>query len=221
MKHDLRIQYGGSFDPLHNGHLAVARCARDRLKAQVWLMPAADPPHKGPTRADAMQRLAMLELAVAAEPGLAVDARELRRDGPSWTIDSLLELRRELGTRTPLALLLGADSFLGLPGWRRWRELVELAHLVIVGRPGSDIEPARLPPELAAATAGRWTAQADHLHATPGGRLLQLEMPLRRESSSELRRRIASRDDWQAWTPPAVADYIRRHALYGAAAPTR
>src|SRR3546814_16776305 len=85
-------------------------------------MPAADPPHRAPPGATADQRAEMLDLAVAGEPGLAVDRRELRRDGRSYSIDTLLELRTELGGDAPVALLVGADSFVGLPDWHRWRE---------------------------------------------------------------------------------------------------
>ena len=99
----LRVCYGGTFDPVHNGHLAVARAARDALQAQVFLLPAADPPHKGPTQANAQQRARMLDLALAGETGLKVDRRELYREGPSYTIDTLLELRAELGDEVPLA----------------------------------------------------------------------------------------------------------------------
>ena len=212
----LRIQYGGSFDPVHAGHLAVARCARDRLQADVWLMPAADPPHKPPTEADAGQRLAMLRLAVEGQAGLHVDDRELRRDGPSYTIDTLIGLRDELGDATPLAILIGADSFLGLPTWKRWRELADFAHIVIAERPGSVIDPDALPDELRDFAAPRWRVQASALHAAPAGRLLRLKLPLRPESSSELRRRIAQGRPWQEWVTPDVARYIHLHGLYGA-----
>ena len=212
----LRIQYGGTFDPVHAGHLAVARCARDRLQADVWLMPAADPPHKGPTEADADQRRAMLQLAVADQPGLHVDDRELRRAGPSYTIDTLVQLREALGDAAPLAILVGADSFLGLPTWRRWRELTDFAHIVIAERPGSVIDPQTLPDELRDFAAPRWRRQASALHERPAGRLLRLKLPLRPESSSELRRRIAQGQPWRDWVAPGVAAYIEHHRLYGA-----
>lgn len=212
----LRIQYGGTFDPVHEGHLAVARSARDRLQAEVWLMPAADPPHKPPPEADARQRRTMLELAVADQPELHVDDRELRRDGPSYTIDTLIELRRELGDAVPLAILIGADSFLGLPSWKRWRELNDHAHVVIAERPGSVIDPVHLPQELRDFAAPRWRVGAGDLHASPAGLLLRLKLPLRPESSSELRRRIADGESWRDWTPDPVAGFIVRHRLYGA-----
>ena len=212
----LRVQYGGSFDPVHEGHLAVARCARDRLQAEIWFMPAADPPHKPPTVADAGQRLAMLGRALAGQRGLHVDPRELCRAGPSYTIDTLIELRAEIGAEAPLAILIGADSFLGLPRWRRWRELPDFAHIVIAERPGSRIDLPRLPEELRAFAAGRWSQRAAELQMRPHGRLLPLRLPLRPESSSALRARIAAGGPWRAWTPPAVAEYIVGHGLYGA-----
>ena len=214
----LRIQYGGTFDPVHNGHLAVARSARDRLEADVWLMPAADPPHKGPTEASAGARLAMLQLAVAGQRRLHVDDRELRRDGPSWTIETLIDLRGEIGDAAPLAILIGADSFLGLPTWKAWQSLTDFAHIVIAERPGSRIEEDALPEPLRGFAAPRWRTRAAELHEAPAGRLLRLKLPLRPESSSELRARIAQGLPWRAWTPPAVADYIEQHGLYGVAA---
>lgn len=211
----LRIQYGGSFDPVHCGHLALARAARDTLRATVHFMPAADPPHKGPTGADAMQRLDMLRLAVTDEAGLAIDIRELQREGPSYSIDSVLALRAELGQDTPLALLLGADSFLSLPSWRRWRELLAQVHIVIAERPGNVLATQALPPELAAISQGRWQCQPQALQQTAAGYWYRLPMPLRQESSSTLRRALEQgAPHWQQWTPAAVAQYINAHQLY-------
>lgn len=211
---DIRVQYGGSFDPVHNGHLAVACAVRDALAADVHLMPASDPPHKPPTHADAQQRAQMLALAVADVPGLHVDTRELQRDGPSWTIDTLHQMREQFGPRRPLALVIGADSFLGLPSWKRWRELLPLAHLIIAERPGQPLD-GPLPPELAGMAAGRWLPDPAGLRASPAGRLWRLRLPLRPESSSRLRQRIAAADPgWSDWLPPAVAGYIRQHGLY-------
>ena len=213
----LLVCYGGTFDPVHNGHLAVARAARDLLDADVALVPAHDPPHKGPTRADALQRAEMLELALAGEPGLRVDRRELRRQGPSYTVDTLGELRRELGADAPIAWLVGADSLLELHTWHRWRELFTLAHLVAVQRPGSEVDAARLrarAPEVLAEIDGRWLPPGD-LAASPAGGFALLALPaLRPESSTGLRRRIREGGDWQDWVAPAVAAFIDRHGLY-------
>jgi nicotinate-nucleotide adenylyltransferase len=211
----LEILYGGSFDPVHDGHLAVARNARDAVAAQVSLMPAADPPHKGPLQADARQRLAMLELAVDGEAGLAVEACELDRDGPSYTVDTLRFLREHRVGEQPLAILVGADSFLSLPTWKEWRSLFELAHILIAERSGSGLD-TTLPEPLAGMAAGRWTDSPEDLREASAGLLLRLDQPLRPESASEVRRRIAVGADWRALVPPSVADYIVENRLYGA-----
>jgi nicotinate-nucleotide adenylyltransferase len=217
MSEPLTLLYGGTFDPIHLGHLAIARAARDALHATVRLMPAADPPHRATPGASAAHRARMAELAVAGEPGLCVDRRELRRDGPSYSVDTLRELRAAIGERAPVALLVGADSFLGLPAWKQWRALFALAHLVIAERPGRALEDA--PAELAQAVAGRWTACADDLRQAPAGRLFRLVHPLHPASASEIRAAIREGGSWRAMVPPAVAAYIDRHALYAGGAP--
>ena len=215
MSRRLHVLYGGTFDPVHNGHLAVARHARDALSAEVHLMPAADPPHKGPTHADARQRAKMLALAIGTESGLVLDRRELLRDGPSYTVDTLRALRGEIGQQVPVALLVGADSFLGLPSWRSWHQLFELAHFVVAERPGNGLAD-RLPAELSRQVEDRWIASPAGLHHDPAGRILRLQQPLRSESASDIRRRIRDQDAWQDQLPPPVAAYIVENGLYGA-----
>lgn len=144
MSRPLQIFHGGSFDPVHNGHLAIARAVRDALGGELALVPARDPPHKPPTAASAAQRVQMLELAIAGEPGLRVDRRELRRPGPSYTVDTLFELRSELGEEVAIAWLIGADSLLQLHTWYRWRRLFDLAHIVAVPRRGVAVDAADL-----------------------------------------------------------------------------
>lgn len=213
----MRIYYGGTFDPVHNGHLAVARSVRDALSAQVALLPAHDPPHKGPTRADALQRAAMLDLAVEGECGLYVDRRELSRVGPSWTVDTLTELRDELGVDAPIAWLIGADSLLQLASWHRWRDLFELAHILAVDRPGAAVDADSLrtrAPDVFTEITQRW-CNPDQLSEAAHGGFAYVAMPvLRAESSTELRRRIRDGEPWQDWVPPPVAAYIIHHGLY-------
>jgi len=213
----LQVCYGGTFDPVHDGHVAIARAARDALQANVALLPARDPPHKALTGADATQRTEMLELAIADEPGLVVDRRELRRAGPSYSVDTLAELRAELGADAPIAWLVGADSLRQLHTWHRWRELFERAHLLVVQRPGADIDMAALgtASPIVAELVEQRRRPPETLAATTHGGFAVLPLPgLRPESSTELRRRIAAGEPWEHWVPPSVAAYIVRHGLY-------
>ena len=215
----LSVLYGGTFDPVHDGHLAVARHARDLLGANVALLPAGDPPHKGPTVASARDRAAMCRLAVAGERALSVDPREVERDTPSWTVDTLRALRREIGDEAPVALIVGADSFLGLPTWKEWRALPALAHFVVAERPGSTLD-GGLPQALEAILGGQFVDDPMRLHSAAAGLVLRMRQPLAPESATELRQRIAAGLPWQGWVPPAVAAYILRHGLYGASTGT-
>ena len=215
----LRVFYGGTFDPIHEGHLAIARAARDACAVTIHLLPAADPPHRPPPGAGAVDRAAMVALAIRHEPGLLLDLREMERAGPSWTVETLRHLRAELGAQLPLAWLVGADSFLGLPTWKSWRELFALAHFIVADRPGSPLD-GEVVPDLQMACAGRWTTDPAALSGAAAGRVLLLRQPLQPESATELRRRIATGQPWRELVNPAVADYIAEHGLYGTAGPS-
>lgn len=219
-----QVCYGGTFDPVHNGHLAIACAVRDAMAAEVRLLPAADPPHKGETHADAAHRARMLDLAIAGERGLRVDRRELRRAGPSYTVDTLRELRDELGQQVPIIWLIGSDSLAELHTWHRWRELFEHAHILAVERSGSPVDagsPGRDAPGVHAELGPR-RRPAGQLHASPAGGFAVLPLlRTRPESSTQLRRRIVAGEPWQDWVPAAVAEYIGRHRLYaGRAVPS-
>lgn len=215
--------YGGSFDPVHLGHLAVARAVRDGLGAEVALLPAADPPHKAGTGATAMQRVRMLELAVQGESGLRVDALELERDGPSWTIDTAALLRVRQGPERPIAWVVGGDSLHQLDTWRRWRNLFDHVHMLAVARPGAPVgarDIAIRAPAVARELEARWCDPAT-LAESPAGGFAVLELPeLRPESSTEVRRLVAAGGAWEAMLPPAVAAYVRETRLYGHGAAT-
>jgi len=183
--------FGGTFDPVHLGHLSVAWEAAELLDAEVRLMPANVPPHKAAPLASAEQRVAMLDAALRGQDRLAVDARELRRDGPSYTYDTLCELRAEVGAR-PLVLLLGVDAFAGLPGWHRWRELFDVAHLGVLSRPG--VEP-ELPHALWAEMEGRRTDDVSELHVRPAGRVIELAVTPIEISATRIRELLAAGRD--------------------------
>lgn len=213
----MRIQYGGSFDPIHNGHLAVADAAAQVFASPVYLMPAADPPHKPATGATARQRLQILRLAIAGHAHLRVDVRELRRAGLSYSIDTARQLRSALGVGEPLALLIGADSLLSLHKWKDWRQLLQLTHFIVAERPDNPLDTA-LDDELNAAISHRWVDDAQAMREVAAGLLYRLRLPLRPESSTAVRQKIAAgQDDWQALLPASVAAYICTHRLYGAA----
>ncbi|GAB6195733.1 nicotinate-nucleotide adenylyltransferase [Lysobacter xanthus] len=211
------VGYGGTFDPMHCGHLAVAGTVRDRLGVEVHLVPAADPPHKSATHADAAHRARMVELGVAGERGLRVDRRELARDRPSYSIDTLAEVRAEVAPATPVIWVIGADSLGQLHRWHRWRDLFEVAHLLAVGRPGFPLDAtglAGIDAALAAAVAQR-LRPVDALLDAPAGALAVLPMtPPRPESSTAIRAAIGNDEPWMSQVPPPVAAYIVRHRLY-------
>jgi len=212
---DLQVFYGGTFDPVHKGHIAIARAARDACDTDVRMLPAADPPHRAPPGAGAADRAAMVALAIAGIPRLVLDLRELERAGRSWTFDTLQALRAELGGDVPIAWLVGADSLVGLPTWKAWRELFTLTHFIVADRSGSLLDRG-LAPELAVALDGRWTDDAQRLRQSPCGLVLRLHQPLQAHSATDLRQRIAEGLPWRDLVAPAVADYIDEHSLYGA-----
>jgi nicotinate-nucleotide adenylyltransferase len=214
-RRELQVFYGGTFDPVHNGHVAIACAARDACATGVRMLPAADPPHRPPPGASAPDRAAMIALAIAGVPGLLLDLRELERAGPSWTFDTLTALRAAMGTDVPIAWLVGADSLVGLPTWKAWRGLFALAHFIVADRSGSLLD-SGLAPALEEALDGRWTDDADNLRESPAGLVLRLHQPLQAHSATDLRQRIADGLPWQDLVAPAVGDYIRDHRLYGA-----
>ena len=210
---------GGTFDPVHFGHLRSALELLETLGlAEVRLVPCGHPPHRSPPRAPASARLAMLELAVTGQPGLRVDPRELERPGPSYMVDTLASLREEQGTR-PLCLILGSDAFLGLPGWHRWQELVQLAHLVVMHRPGWDLDDNLAAP-LAQLVEARRVYEAAALAAQPAGSILLVPVTPLDISATAIRTLIAAGRSPRYLLPDVVWEHIRAHGLYDSDRPT-
>ncbi len=203
---------GGTFDPVHFGHLRPALESLESLGlAEVRLIPCGQPPHRSPPRAAAAERLAMLELALAGQPGLRVDVRELERPGPSYMVDTLASLRAELGA-TPLCLLLGSDAFLGLPGWHRWQELAQLAHLVVMHRPGWEL--SAVPAPLAQLLEANRVQNPAALAAQPAGAILFQPVTQLEISATAIRDTIAAGRSPRYLLPEAVWERIRAHGLY-------
>jgi nicotinate-nucleotide adenylyltransferase len=216
---DPTVLYGGTFDPVHNGHIAVADAVAEAYAVTVHLIPAADPPHREPPGASAAQRAEMLDLAVAGHSGLCVDRRELRRGGASFTIDTLREVRDELGPDAPLIWLLGSDALVGLASWKDWRGLFQLAHVLAFKRPSSELAGDWLRQHVPAVhdeIAPRWCTNAELRDRPAGGFSIFQPRAERPESASDVRALIAGRGDWLPLVAPSVAGYILGRRLYGA-----
>jgi nicotinate-nucleotide adenylyltransferase len=205
---------GGTFDPIHYGHLRLADEVGAALGlAHVRLIPAGNPYHRlaAAPLTPSPQRLAMARLGVVGFPRLMVDPREALRSEPSYTIDTLTALREELGS-TPILMLLGADTFATLPTWKRWPDLFGLAHLVVVARPGyAPAEP--LPPVLAGVLAARRTDDPGLLSKAAGLIYYQSVTP-QPISATQVRATVHAGQRLDGMVPPAVADYIETHSLY-------
>lgn len=180
---------GGTFDPIHNAHLRVAWEAAEFLAADVHLVPANVPPHRDPPLANAQQRAALVRAALVGQGRLVLDTRELHREGPSYTVDTLAEVREEIGSVRPLVLLVGADAFAALPEWHRWRELFDVAHIGVLTRPGYD---GVLPTILRTKIASRRCNDAQALHESPAGRVLPIPVTPLDISASHIRALLAS-----------------------------
>jgi nicotinate-nucleotide adenylyltransferase len=208
----LSLFYGGTFDPIHCGHLAVAAAAQKALHTSIAFLPSADPPHRAPTSASATQRAEMVELAIAGQAGFSCDRRELHRAGKSYSIDTLRSIRAELGASQPIVWLLGMDAFVGLNTWHEWQELFTLCHFVIAQRPGQSL--ALMPESLQHACATRWLDTPGALQEKPVGSLYILPLALRYESSTAIRKALATRGEPDGFLPQSVAEYIQIHQLY-------
>lgn len=204
---------GGTFNPVHIGHLRAAlEVAEFMLLDELRLIPSARPPHRQAPQASPEQRLAMVELAVAGEPRLSVDDRELRRDRPSYTVDTLESVRSELAADDQLFLLVGWDAFCSLPSWHRWQELLEHCHLLVLQRPDADSEAPEALRDLLAARS-----VSDPLSLTGAGGQISFiwQTPLA-VSATQIRQLLASGKSARYLLPDAVLAYIQAHQLYGA-----
>lgn len=206
---------GGTFDPVHFGHLRLAEEACERLALeQVALIPAGTPPHRQPPAASPEDRAAMVRLAIAGQAAFAVDDAEVHATGPSYTVLTLERLRARYGPDRPLVLLLGADAFLGLTTWHRWTELFELAHVAVATRPAHALEVERMTPELAEMFHRRLQRGASSLRTAPAGIILPFGITPLDISATAIRAALGAGMSPRYLLPDPVLDYISRHHLY-------
>jgi nicotinate-nucleotide adenylyltransferase len=207
--------FGGTFDPIHLGHLRTGFELLQVLSlAELRWIPVGDPGHRGAPLAPAALRLEMVRAAVAGQPGFVVDDREMRRDGVSYSIDTLEELRSELPGH-PLCLVLGMDAFLGFTAWRRWPDILALAHLVVAHRPGWE-RPG--PGPLRELLDLRCTTSADELRASEAGLIYVHAVTQLEISSTGLRDIITSGRDPRFLVPEPVRAIIRETGCYAPSA---
>jgi nicotinate-nucleotide adenylyltransferase len=200
--------FGGTFDPIHYGHLRPAHEALEKLAlTEIRFVPASRPPHRPQPVATAEQRRAMVELAIRGINGFRVDDRELQRGGPSYTVLTLESLRAELGA-VRLCLLIGADQFRGFETWHRWQDIPDLAHIVVLTRPG--VRSGSLP----AWARGRLTEDLAELRRAETGRLVFLGVSPQDISATRIRAALACGEPVAGMLPEAVLNYIRTNHIY-------
>lgn len=203
--------FGGTFDPIHIGHLRIALEIKQQLQLdEMRLLPCYLPPHRPTPGASAIQRVDMLEIALQGCTELRIDKRELQRDQPSYTYETLCELRAEFGDQVSLCLCMGMDSFATLDTWHNWHQLLQLAHIVVVARPGW------LLPESGAVVDLLQSYRADSttIAQQAAGAIVLLEQRLLRISATDIRAQIHAGHSPQFLVPDEVWNYIRSNGLY-------
>jgi len=208
---------GGTFDPIHHGHLRLAEELGVTLRFDaVRLVPSSTPPHRSAPLAAAEHRLAMTRLATAGNNRFKVDEREMRRAGPGYMYDTLSDLRAESGAAQPLVLIVGADAFLEFATWHRWHEIFGRAHVAVAHRPGFPVErwSERMPQPLAREYAARLMQQPLAVHLTPAGGIVVVPFTALDISATAIRDMLKAGTSPRYLLPDAVLDYIRAHRLY-------
>ncbi len=211
---------GGTFNPIHFGHLRMAQELAESLQlSEVRFIPAANPPHKPAPDVGAEQRAAMVRLAIADNPTFTFDDRELHRTGASYTIDTLQSLREEMGEKVSLILLMGSDAFTKFDTWHRWQEIIQLCHIALVQRPLTADEHApdvdhNLPKPLGTFLQNHYTEHGDDLHSAPAGFVTMQHITALDISSTEIRNTFQQKRSARYFMPDNVIDYIQAHQLY-------
>jgi nicotinate-nucleotide adenylyltransferase len=209
---------GGTFDPIHLGHLRLAQEALEQCAlAAVRFIPAGTPPHRGAPHAGAAHRLAMTSLAIQGNPAFILDEREIHLAQPCYTVNTLTSLRAELGAGQSVCLIMGGDAFLQLHTWHAWKQLFALAHIVVMQRAGGAPLGNAMngaDPALQSEYRARLAPGPLALRQSPAGAILVVDMPALEISATDIRSRCAAGRSIRYLVPDAVADYIHTHRLY-------
>jgi len=207
---------GGTFDPIHYGHLRLAEEMRELAGLQhVRFIPAGNPPHRDTPQVTARDRSAMVQLAIADQPAFVLDEREVKRTAKSFTVHTVHELRAELGDAQPLCLLMGGDAFLQLHTWHEWERLLDLTHIVVGYRPGYTLdERLHSAPERLREHYQQRLCDVAYLSQHAAGGIAELAIPKLEISATLIRERVAEKRTIRYLLPPTVANYIYQHHLY-------
>ena len=199
--------FGGAFDPVHFGHLRPALEVFEALSLdEIRFIPLTQAPHKRQPVLSAETRYRMLQSALGGQPGFVADRCEIDRGGVSWTVDTLTEKRQRLGASTPLALLLGSDAFAGLPAWRNWLEILEKAHIIVMKRPGGEIDESAFPKGY---IQSRIVRDPRRLGEQPAGSIVQMEVTQLAISSSQIRQLLDQRRSVRYLVPETEAEALQ------------
>ena len=205
---------GGTFNPIHFGHLRLAQELADALNfSEVRFIPSANPPHKNQPSVSAQDRAAMVKVAIADNPLFKLDMRELNRDGASYTIDTLISLREELGNNVSLCLIMGSDAFAKLNSWHRWQELLNYCHIILVQRPSKQAQ-TKLSEVLAALLQDNYTENISDLSEISAGYIHMQAITAQDISATSIREKLASNKSVKYLVPDNVLAYIQQHKLY-------
>ena len=206
--------FGGTFDPIHNGHINSALELSQRLPLdELRLIPCHLPPHRERPGGSSGQRLKMVELALeglVCEHSLTLDDRELKRDGPSYSIDTIEQIRAELGAEVSLSWVMGTDAFNGFDRWQRWQDWLDVAHIIVMARPGHQLPTEGAVAELLA----NYRAEPEALAAWSTGSIVLTTLTEYPISATQIRAAIASGEPLNNLLPANVVNYIQRQGLY-------
>ncbi len=207
--------YGGTFDPIHYGHLRPVLEVCEALEmSQVRFIPCGTPPHRESPKATPLQRLSMVRAAIGDEARFVVDDREIRREGPSYMVDTLRSLRGEYG-ETPLCLILGMDAYRQLDSWYEWQGIPELAHIVVMRRPGAGLHGINMQAEPRRLMRPRVTTDPRSLLQLPAGKVYLQDITQLAISATHIRQSLSQGGDIRYLVPEAVRELILRQHIYG------